>query len=449
MRNATHDPARRSWLASANLEGCDFPIQNLPFGCFQSGGGAPRCGVAIGDYIFDLRAGLSAGLFDGDAQTAAEAASGTDLAALLALGNGPASVLRRRLSDLLLDGGEWQSRAEPLAADLLVPQSAATMLLPMPVRQFSDMCASTFHIGRHRGVDSNGEPACPPVFRTLPVGYDGRASSVVVSGSPVRRPNGSWEPRPGSGELRFGPEPRQDYELELGMWYGGPPTRLGNPIPVKSADAAIFGFTLLNDWSARGIQFWETMLGPFLGKSIATTVSPWIVTSEALAPFRAAAFARPACDPSAPTHLFCARDQAEGGLDIRLDAYLTSSEMRRNGTPPLPICSTNARYLYWTPAQMFAHHMSNGCAMAAGDLVGTGTVSGPSLEEAACLRERNIQGDLDLPGGERRAWLEDGDELLIRGRAERPGFVTIGFGEARGVIEPALDWDKEVEGAVS
>jgi fumarylacetoacetase len=438
--NATHDPARLSWLAAANAPGCDFPIQNLPFGVFQPRGAPARGGVAIGDQIVDLRALAETGLVTGEALKAAHAASGEDLTPLLELGRESASALRAVLSDLLWADGTWSPSLRDQAARLLVPMDGVEMRMPLRVRQFSDMCVSTFHIGRRRGVDARGEPICPPVFRSLPVGYDGRASSVVVSGTPVRRPNGVWQRVPGEGEPQFGPEPRQDYELELALWFGGAGNALGDPIPIHKAGAAVFGYGLLNDWSARGIQMWETMLGPFLGKSLATTVSPWIVTAEALAPFRARAFERPAGAPPAPRHLVDPFDQAAGNLDLVLEAWLISKTTARAEGAPFNLCRTNFRHMYWTPAQMIAHHASNGCAFAAGDLLGSGTCSGPALEEAACLLERTLEAPLDLAGGERRQWLEDGDTVILRGRAERDGFVSIGFGEARGTLLPAVTY---------
>jgi len=434
--NETHDSKLRSWVASANAAGADFPIQNLPFGVFNRLGETARGGVAIGDQIFDLRAGAAAGVFEGDALRAARAASGDDLAPLLALEPGPASALRRRLSELLRDVGPGAETARPLASQLLMRMPDAKMLLPVGVRQFSDMCVSTFHIGRFQGNDERGEPITPPVFRTLPVGYDGRASSVIVSGTPVRRPNGIWLAE-GATIPQFGPEPRQDYELEVGIWFGGPGNTLGEPISIQDAGLSIFGYCLLNDWSSRGIQMWETMLGPFLGKSLATTISPWIVTAEALAPFRAPAFERPEGDPRTPGHLWCEDDQAAGGIAIVLEALIASAAMVRAGIAPHRVCQTDFRQMYWTPAQMLAHHTSNGCAFAAGDLLGSGTCSGPTAEAAACLFEKLLAGPWRLPNGEVRTWLEDQDTVVLRGRAEREGYVSIGFGDATGTIVPA------------
>lgn len=433
--DTTHDRNRRSWVLSANGD-TDFPVQNLPFGRFRRDGAAPRCGVAIGDQVFNLAAAEELGLLDGPAGEAASAAAGDDLLPLLRLGRPAAAALRARLSDLLTEGGD--DRARTHADRLLVPQAAVGMLLPTTVRQFSDMCVSTFHIGRRNGTDERGEPICPPVFRAIPVGYDGRASSVVVSGTPVRRPRGTWTEELLSGPLHFGPEPRQDYELEVGLWLGGSGNAFGQPLTMTQARAAIWGLCLLNDWSARGIQFWESMLGPFLGKNLATTVSPWIVTVDALTPFRAPAFARPEGDPRTPAYLYDAEDQAGGAFSIGLTAALRTARMRAAGAAPHPVCRTDFRHMYWTFAQMVTHHASNGCSLAAGDLLGSGTCSGPDMSAAACLVEANMAGALALPSGERREWLEDGDEVILSARAERDGFVTIGFGECSGRLIPAL-----------
>ena len=435
--NATHDPALRSWVASANGD-TDFPIQNLPFGRFRRPGSAPQGGVAIGDQIVDLAALLELGLLDGEAETAARAAAGDDLLPLLRLGNGPASALRARLSDLLAE--RQVEGVREAVRRVLVAQADVEMLLPTIVRQFSDMCVSTFHIGRRNGNDERGQPICPPVFRTLPVGYDGRASSIVISGTPVHRPNGTWQQELLSGDLSFGPEPRQDYELEVGLWFGGQGNAHGQPLSMEQAGEALFGICLLNDWSARGVQFWETMLGPFLGKSLATTISPWIITMEALVPFRVAAFARPDGDPVVPAHLSSPADQEAGGLDIALSSHLQTARMRETGMAAETICQTNFRHMYWTFAQMVAHHASNGCALGAGDLIGSGTCSGPEMSQAACLAESLVAGPLILESGETREWLEDGDAIILRGLAKRDGFVSIGFGEASGQVLPAPAW---------
>jgi fumarylacetoacetase len=436
--DATHDPSLKSWVQTAN-EGGDFPVQNLPFGRFlRASGASPRCGVAIGDMIVDLAALNECGFMEGVAAQAIAAASGDDLAPLLRLGRKPARALREKLSGLLREGGD--DRLRRMSDTLLVSQKSVEMLLPTNVRQFSDMCVSTFHIGRRNGNDERGEPICPPVFRTIPVGYDGRASSLVVSGTSVRRPLGTWQPERNKPDVVFGPEPRQDYELEMAIWLGGKGNDLGSPMSMREATEAIFGLGLLNDWSARGIQVWEMLLGPFLGKSMATTVSPWIVTVDALEPFRTSAFSRPVGDYSVPAHLNDTGDQRHGGFDIQLNADLITSQMGQAGLPAERLCETNFSYMYWTVAQMIAHHASNGCSLGAGDLLGSGTCSGPERAQAGCLIEYNIEGPLQLAAGESREWIEDGDTIILSAKASRQGFVSIGFGEARGTLLPSPEW---------
>jgi fumarylacetoacetase len=434
--NFTHDPGRRSWVESANAADTDFPIQNLPLGLFRRNQGVPRGGVAIGNRIFDLREGLAAGLFSGEAELAAHLAAGLSLNPLLAVGCAPASALRAQLSDLLRADSLQRGKLEPMADRLLVPIAEAEMLLPVSVTQYTDMCASTFHIGRCRGEGEYNPTLVPVVMKQLPVGYNGRASSVVVSGTAVRRPNGQWKRGIEDSTAWFGPEPSLDYELEMGMWIGGPGNRMGEPIGIAGAQQHIFGFCLLNDWSARSIQMFESMLGPFLGKSLATTISPWVVTAEALAPFRVAAFRRPPKDPGIANYLLDANDQQSGGYDIELRALVRSARMRARSQAPMQICQTNFRHMYWTWAQMLTHHASNGCNLGAGDLIGSGTCSGPTATSAACLLESTNRGRRNwrLPTGEKRLYLEDGDEVVFRARASSPDYVAIGFGDCSGTI---------------
>jgi fumarylacetoacetase len=338
--------------------------------------------------------------------------------------------LRRRLSDLLRAGGPDEARAGSLAERLLVPMAEATMELPARIGDYTDFSCSTHHMMRMGGGTVR------PVFLHLPVGYHGRASSVRVSGAEVTRPLGQLAGK--DGQAIFGPEPQLDFELEFAAFVGRS-NALGQPIPIGQAEDHIFGYSLLNDWSARAIQFFEMALGPFLGKSFLTTISPWVVTQEAMAPFRTAAFVRPEADPPIPAYLRSEADRRQGGLDVRLEASLRTGAMRRRGDPPQRIVATNFRHIYWTLAQMLAHHASGGCDMRPGDLVASGTVSGPEDEAKACLMEANERGTraISLPGGESRMWLEDGDEVLIRGRAERDGFVSIGFGPCDGRVAAA------------
>ncbi len=424
--NDTHDPDRRSWVARANEPDTDFPIQNLPLGVFSNGAGVARCGIAIGDCILDISAANSAGLFSGPAKDAAVAASGSQLNSLFALGIEAASALRKAVADLLTQG----SKDEQAANACLVMAADREMLLPAKIGSFTDFLCSDEHSKR---MSPTGN--LPQHYHSVPIAYHSRATTVRVSGTPLRRPNGQY-PSP-DGEVTFGPEPAQDFELELGIFVG-PGNDLGEPISIESAADHLFGYGLLNDWSARAIQFWEGQpLGPFLGKSLMTTISPWIVTTEALAPFRVPARRR---DPDAvpPAHLLDEDDQANGGLDIDLLAYWTTESMRENGAEPVNITRTNFRESYWTPAQMVAHHTSNGCNLEPGDLFGSGTVSGADPTSWACLAEQSEKGTADISiGGESRRYLEDGDEITFRGRATRDGFASIGFGECSGRVLPA------------
>jgi len=424
--NATHDPTRRSWVDSANEPGTDFPIQNLPFGVFRTDG-AVRGGVALGNVILDLSVLIDKGLLGEGALVAARAAAGASLAPLLAVSVPQVSELRARLSDLFRADAAADRTA--LAA-ALVPMSAATVLLPLKPPAFTDFCTSMHHIRR-----MSGTPEAPPrlACMALPVAYNGRASSIVASGAAIVRPNGQFETPPGSGTVRFGPEPMLDFELEFGAWLRGG-NRIGEPVRVAQARDMLFGCCLVNDWSARGIQFFEMILGPHLGKSFATTVSPWIVTMEALAPFRIPAPARGAGEPAVLPYLSDPAEEAGGGLNIELTADLVT----RAGAVQRLVRS-NVSELYWTLAQMVAHQASNGAPLEAGDLIATGTVSGSAQEAQACLAEITARGTrpIRLPDGTQRVMLEDGDTLSLHGKAVAQGFVSIGFGECVGTIEPA------------
>jgi fumarylacetoacetase len=421
--NATHDPARRSWVTGAADPNTDFPIQNLPFGAFRAGGAA-RGGVALGDCIIDLARLRDAGLVAGPAAEAAMAASGPSLVPLLDCDPEAVSALRARLSDLFREGGSGDR--EQLGA-MLVPIAAAELLMPLKPAAFTDFCTSYDHIRRMGG----GTPKLAAL--SLPVAYNGRASSVRASGTPVVRPCGQYETPPGSNQVRFGPEPMLDFELEFGAWLrGGNP--IGQPIDIAEAEALMFGCCLVNDWSARGIQFFESVLGPHLGKSFLTTISPWIVTMEALAPFRVPARGRTADEPDVPEYLLDADDRAAGGINIELTAELATAAGASQR-----IVRSNLAELFWTLAQMVAHQASNGSPLEAGDLIATGTVSGAAEEARACLAEITIRGGapIALPDGTTRTMLEDGDTLSLHGRAIADGFVPIGFGPCSGTIHPA------------
>lgn len=418
MTNETHDPNLTSWVESANRPDSDFPIQNLPFGVFRPGPGSPRIGVAIGESILDAGECVRLGYLGG---TAAEALQDRSLNAFLRLGPEHWSDVRRQLSRLL------RSDSKDRLANVLHDASSCQMLLPAEIGDYTDFYCSVFHA---TNVGSMFRPDNPlmPNYKYLPVGYHGRASSVVVSGTPVRRPSGQLE---SNGEVTFEPSRLLDYELDVGFFVG-PGNQLGEPLSIAEAADHIFGLCLLNDWSARDIQRWEYQpLGPFLAKSFGTSISPWIVTTEALAPFRAPAFPRPEGDPPPLPYLDDERDQASGGLDLTLEVWLKTERM----TDPVRVSQGNFRDMYWTIAQMLAHHASNGCNLRPGDLIGSGTVSGREKSERGCLLELTWRGaePLDL-GGEPRKFLEDGDEVILRGYCDREGARRIGFGECRGTV---------------
>jgi fumarylacetoacetase len=391
--NETHDPKRRSFVESANAPGCDFPIQNLPFGVFcPASGGPARVGVAIGNQILDVAA--TAETFDGLAAEAARTCPVPALNHLMSLGPQAWSALRLALSRALsTEHGNAKLRQH------LTPMAQAEIRLPVAIPNFTDFFASIFHATNAGRMFRPDTPLMPS--------YD--------------------------------PSRNLDFELELGF-YIGTPSELGEPIPVGRAAEHIFGFCLLNDWSARDVQAWEYQpLGPFLGKNFATTVSPWVVTAEAFAPFHTTAFARPEGDPALLPYLDDADDRAHGGLDISLEIYMSTEVMRRAGTAPARIAQTSAAWLYWTVAQMVAHHTCNGCDVTVGDLMGTGTISGPEKANLGSLLELTMRGTepLALPSGEKRGFVEDGDEIVFRGFCEKPGHARIGFGECRAVILPA------------
>jgi fumarylacetoacetase len=431
--NDTHDPTLRSFVDSANGHP-DFPIQNLPFGVFRRRGEseAPRVGVAIGDQILDV-AGV-AQLCTGAAAEAAAASASSSLNALMALGPRAWSALRAQLSRLLSREDVANRTA---VEEKLTPIAMAELMLPVEIGDFTDFFASVFHATNAGRMFRPDNPLLPN-YKYVPVAYHSRASSVRVSGTPVVRPRGQTK-APDESAPVFRPSRHLDYEFELGF-YVGVPSQLGVPVPMARAADHIFGFCLLNDWSARDIQAWEAQpLGPFLAKNFATTVSPWVVTAEALAPFRAPAFARPQGDPAPLLHLDDATDRREGGLAITLEAYLLTRAMREQKLTAFRLSSGSFADIYWTVAQMLAHHTSNGCNLMVGDLVGSGTVSGPGRESWACLLELTSRGrePLELPSGEKRGFLEDGDEIIFRGYCAREGFARIGLGDCRAVVQPA------------
>lgn len=434
----THDAGYQSWVDSARNHPV-FPLQNLPLGIFSPRGGEPRGGVAIGDHIFDLKAALDTGLFSGSAAAAAAAAAGPTLNPLMALGKQPRLALRKRLWALLADGKSADSAdAWRHAARLLHKATDCILHLPAAIGGFTDFYAGIHHA--YNGGLRHKRPApLLPNYKHIPVAYNSRASSVVVSGTPVRRPNGQRR-LPGEESPSFGPCTKLDYELELGVWIG-PGNELGSPIPITDAGDHIVGFCMLNDWSARDIQSWEQQpLGPFLGKSFSTTVSPWVVTPEALAPFRKPQPPRPNGDPRPLPYLWDDSDQKQGGVDVWIEPLILTRAMHEKGMAPHRLTLSNLKYLYWTVAQMVAHHTCGGCNLRPGDIFGSGTISSPDRSGLGSLAELSDDGKTRfvLPSGETRAFLEDGDEVIMRGRAERDGFATIGFGDCSGVILGSL-----------
>lgn len=435
MLDDTHRAELRSWVESANDPHGDFPIQNLPLGAFHDGEGArPRVGVAIGDRIVALDAAVRLGLLDGDARAAAVACQGGTLNGLMALGAPARRALRSGLVAALRHDTDVGARARAAAAELLVAAADVEMVLPAAIGDYTDFYASIHHA---TNVGSMFRPDNPllPNYKFVPIGYHGRASSIVVSGAGVTRPLGQTRPD-GNSAPTFGPSRRLDYELEVGAFVGAG-NELGEPIPLQEAEERMFGLCLVNDWSARDIQSWEYQpLGPFLAKNFATTISPWVVTLDALAPFRAPAYARPPGDPPPLPYLSAPGDQAAGGIDIRLEVSLRTARMRREQVPAARVSSVCFTEMYWTLAQLVTHHASNGCNLRPGDLIASGTVSGSTKDSRGSLLELAWRGTepVRLATGEERRFLEDGDEVIFHGFCERAGFARIGFGECRGVV---------------
>jgi fumarylacetoacetase len=433
--NLTHDPRRTSWVESAQGHQ-DFPIQNLPYGVFRRLGAesVPAVGVAIGDAILDIAAAHAVGLLTGGAAAAAQACSEPTLNALMALGLKHWSVLRSEVSELLSSDSPVYQNDRHIGRRILVPMSEAELFLPAMVGDYSDFYASVYHA---TNVGSMFRPDSPllPNYKWVPIGYHGRASSIVVSGTTVRRPSGQIKDVDADSPV-FKPTRALDYEMEVGCFVGtGNP--LGQGVRIERAENHLFGLCLVNDWSARDIQSWEYQpLGPFLSKSFATSISPWVVTMEALEPYRLPAFRRPEGDPAPLPYLDSPDVRGRGGIGLTVEVYLATAKMRAAGLPPFRLSRSSAADLYWTLGQMFTHHTSNGCNLKPGDLFATGTISGPEKESRGCLLELTWRGSqpVALPSGETRKFLEDGDEVILRGSCEREGAVRIGFGDCRGTV---------------
>ncbi|MBV8671932.1 MAG: fumarylacetoacetase [Acidobacteriaceae bacterium] len=421
-----------SWIESANDGQTDFPVTNLPFGIFQLPNQPACIGAAIGDQILDLRAAEKAGLLAALGEEIAASCKHDSLNALMAVGREASQALRLRLMELLSQQSA-RSRVEPL----LVPQASAKMLLPARIGDYTDFYASIYHATNVGRLFRPDNPLLPN-YKYVPIGYHGRASSILVSGTEIQRPCGQTK-APQAAAPSFGPSRALDYELEVGFFVGrGNP--MGQPVPIAEAESRIFGLCLLNDWSARDIQAWEYQpLGPFLAKNFATTISPWVITMDALEPFRVPPFVRQEGDPEPLSYHKSAEDHALGGIDLKLEVWLRTGRMRSENLQPVRLSQGNLRDLYWTLAQMLTHHASNGCNLQSGDLLATGTVSGVARDSLGCLLEITRRGaePLQLPNGETRKFLEDGDEVIFRGYCEREGHARIGFGECRGLVLPA------------
>lgn len=427
----THDPDLRSWVESANEPDSDFPIQNLPFGVYTpTGVDNPSIGIAIGDQIVDMAACFELGLVSQSA--ASQACLGTWLNNVMSLDRAEIDSLRAEVSALLSD------EAEP-REEVLFPMSEATMLTPVEIGDYTDFYASIHHATNVGGMFRPDNPLLPN-YKYVPIGYHGRTSSILVSGNDIVRPSGQTKAAD-ADHPAFGPTQMLDYESELGFFVGRG-NMPGEPIAIIDAASHIFGFCLVNDWSARDIQSWEYQpLGPFLAKNFATTVSPWVVTASALEPYRVPAFARAAGDPQPLPYLLAENDQHAGGIAITMEVYLSSARMRDQNHSPLLLSRAPFSEMYWTVAQMLAHHASNGCNLRTGDLIASGTVSGPSEDSRGCMLELTWRGQnpVRLPTGEERRFLQDGDEVIMRGYCEKEGHPRIGFGECRGTILPQAD----------
>ncbi len=435
----THRQELESWVSSANETGTDFPIQNLPFCRFQTDAEAPRIGVGIGDMILDLQACAENELLHADFN---EGAASDRLNELMELSVDQRIALRAQISGFLAKG----SADAEMVENLLVAQADVQLLLPCDIRDYTDFYASVFHA---TNVGSMFRPNNPllPNYKHIPIGYHGRASSVVVSDTDIKRPSGQLSPAEEGGSPSFGACKLLDYELEVGVFVGQS-NPLGNSIGINDAEDHLFGMCLVNDWSARDIQKWEYQpLGPFLAKSFATSISPWVVTMEALAPFRCATLERPADDPQPLEYLSSQSNTESGGVDLSLEVGIRTKGMQEQGAEPQIVSRGSFSTMYWTLAQMLTHHSSNGCNLQAGDLLASGTVSGPERGARGCMLELTWDGDKDnpvpgtqrtplqFPDGEERKFLQNGDEVTFFGYCEAAGFRRIGFGQVRGVIK--------------
>lgn len=420
---------RQSWVVSANALDSNFPLANLPYGVFCRGG-RTCIGIAIGDQILDLAGCAAHGLMAPLSTSIIEACDAPYLNALMSLGNTSWSALRQYVT-ALLDAEQATSTTRERVAPFLFPQRDIEMVLPVRIGNYTDFYASIHHATRVGKLFRPDSPLLPN-YKYVPIGYHGRASSIVVSGQPIRRPSGQI--KHADGEPVFAPSRSLDYELEVGAFIGAG-NAFGQSISINEAERHVFGLCLVNDWSARDIQSWEYQpLGPFLAKNFATTISPWVVPLEALSPYRVPARERVAGDPAPLPYLTSATSECDA-IDVTLEVFLQSEKMRKEGIPPVLMSRGSLRDLYWTIRQLVTHHASNGCNLSPGDLLATGTVSGPAVGSEGCLLEMKLRpAPLKLPSGETRTFLEDGDQVTLRAYSEKDGMPRIGFGECTGVI---------------
>ena len=432
--NATHDPALRSWVGSAQAPQADFPLQNLPFAVFRRArhDEAFRGGVAIGDQVLDLAGLARLPGWPDPVREALAAAAQPALNTLMGLPGARRSALRAALSGALREGSALESSLRPH----LIPQDAVEFTVPAVIGDFTDFYASIHHATAVGRMFRPEQPLLPN-YRWVPIAYHGRASSVRVSGVDFARPRGQILPR-GASVPVLAPSQRLDFEMEVGV-YVGPGNAAGTTVPLEAAEEHVFGLCLLNDWSARDIQAWEYQpLGPFLAKSFATTVSPWVVTLEALAPYRAP-LARPPGDAPPLAYLDGAANREGGAIDLTLEAWLETAAQGAAAVAPVRLTRSSFAHAWWSIAQMLTHHTVNGCDLRPGDLLGSGTQSGPQPQEAGSLLELTAGGrqPLTLPGGQTRSFLEDGDRVILTGWCEREGYARIGFGSAAATVLPA------------
>ena len=425
-------PVHESWLPEANQPTADFPLTHLPYGAFELEGQQHLC-VAIGAHLLDLHACAASNLLPPTLVAACQAPS---LNPFLSLGHRHWTLLRETLTALLRADAPPDRRQAAEAA--LHSIAGATLVKPIHIPNYTDFYASIYHATRVGQLFRPDQPLLPN-YKHIPIAYHGRPSSIIPSGMPVIRPTGQSRPSVTEDQPNFLPTKSLDYELELAL-YVGQPSLLGTPVPISQAYHHLFGVSLLNDWSARDIQSWEYQpLGPFLAKNFATTISPWVTPMAALEAFHSPAAPRPSADPKPLAYLQSAMDQQQGNLNVALEVFLTTKTMRDNKLDPFLVSKSNANDLYWTPAQLIAHHTSNGCNLQIGDVLATGTISGPTEASAGCLLEltRNGAQPILLPTGESRAFLADGDEIILRGSCQAPGHPRLGLGECRATILPA------------